>query len=107
MLGCLVNFARSLRVHGDFLLRLQLTRFGSFLLEARDASFGIYQLLAASKERVAARANFNAQVAFMRRTCPKCRSASTNHIYFVISGMNSCFHSFESFQSTAAHLRCK
>src|ERR1700733_1067541 len=82
---------------------------GVFLLgvlsaEALDAAGGVHQLLFAGEERMAARANFYADITLMGGPRHKCIAAGTVHAYFVVCGMNSCFHGpkprFESLDST-------
>src|SRR5450432_1333618 len=65
---------------------------GVLAAEALHAAGGVHQLLLAGEEGVAVRANFNADVALVRRTGHKCVAARAMHAYFVISGMNGCFH---------------
>ena len=60
--------------------------------EALDAAGSIDQLLLASKKRVATRANFYVDVAFVRGTRGETVPTRAVHAYFVICGMNSCLH---------------
>src|SRR5208282_631640 len=60
--------------------------------EALDAAGGIHQLLFAGKERMATRADFNADVASVSRPGHKNIAARAMHAHIVISGMNGCFH---------------
>src|SRR5271170_6056399 len=63
------------------------------LREALDAACRIDQLLLAGEERVAVRADFDAQhVAFDGRARRKSVAAGAVHGYFVIVGMNTGFH---------------
>src|SRR5271154_65845 len=63
------------------------------LREALDAASRIDQLLLAGEERVAVRADFDAQhVAFDGRARGKSVAAGAVHGYFVIVGMNTGFH---------------
>jgi len=62
------------------------------LLKLIDAARGVNQLLAAGEERVAVGANFNADVALMRRARLKHVSTGADYIELVISGVNSSFH---------------
>ena len=82
----------SVKIRGQRSVLLRRFRFGVFTAEALDAAGGVHELLLAGEERVAIRANFNADVAFMGRASHECIAARTMHANFVISWMNSCFH---------------
>ena len=73
---------------------LLLSRLGLGVLPAESlhAAGSIDQLLLAGKEWMAARADFYADVALMRRPGGKRVAARAMHTDFVIRGMNSCFH---------------
>jgi hypothetical protein len=90
----LLNFARRFRYIGGFLLSLHFFRFRSLFLEAINAAFGIDELLPAREEGVAARTNFNAQIAFMRGTGSEGRSARADYLHIVVGGVNPGFHCF-------------
>ena len=63
------------------------------LFELIDTSTGINQLLLAREERMAIAANiYFHNVAVFRRTGLKSSSTSASYSYFVIFGMNICFH---------------
>src|SRR5690348_9643397 len=68
---------------------------GGFLVfpaEALHASGGVHQLLLAGKERVAIRADFQADIALVGGPGGKCIAARTVHADFFILGMDSCLH---------------
>src|SRR5271169_3368780 len=65
---------------------------GILAAEALHASSGIHQLLLAGEERMAGRADFYADIAFVGRPRDKRIAARAMHTHFVISGMNGCFH---------------
>ena len=66
---------------------------GIFLLEALDATRGVDQLLFAGEERVAVRADFDAEhVAFDGRARLERIAAGAVHRYRMIVGMNTGFH---------------
>lgn len=62
--------------------------------EAFDAAGGVHQLLFAGKERMASRADFEADIAFVSGPCRKRISAGAVNAHFVVSGMNRCLHCF-------------
>ena len=62
------------------------------LIEAIDSPGSIDQLLLAGKERVASRANFDVQVAFLGRAGLERLAASAGNIYFDVFWVNSWFH---------------
>jgi hypothetical protein len=61
-------------------------------VEALYAAFSVNQLLTAGEEGVATGADFNADVAFVRRTAPEDVAAGADDVDFVVSGMNPCLH---------------
>ena len=63
-----------------------------FALKAIYAASRIDQFLFACKERVAARANFNADVAFMGGTRLEGVLTRTDNVDLVVGGMDSSFH---------------
>src|SRR5208283_5400460 len=63
-----------------------------FFLEAVDAAFGIDQLLLAGEERMAAGADFHADIALMRGARLELVAAGANHIHFFVSRVDSRFH---------------
>ena len=69
---------------------------GVLLLEAINATFGIHQFLTTSKEWMAVRADFHADIAFVRRAGWKRMSARTGDFHFVVSGMYPSFHCTDS-----------
>ena len=80
---------RSVRIRGLLLRRFG---FGVFAAEALDAAGGVDQLLLAGEEWMAARADFNADVALMGGAGHKRIAARAVHTDFVIGRMNCCFH---------------
>src|SRR6516162_6802510 len=62
------------------------------LLKPVDPSGRIYQLLSASKERVAGGADFHADIAFVRGARFKGMSAGADDVNFVVCGVNTCLH---------------
>ena len=81
-----------LRKRSRLALFLDQLRFLRFLLEAVDAAFGIDEFLASGEERVAARANFHADVALVSRARTELIPAGTGHIDFLVLGVDPCFH---------------
>src|ERR1022692_4790300 len=67
-------------------------RFLVLPLELVDAAGGVHQLLLTGEERVAGRADFHADIAFMRRARLEGMAAGADHIQFVVSGVNSDLH---------------
>jgi hypothetical protein len=67
---------------------------GVFLFETIDAAGRIHKLLFAREERVAARADFDADVAFVGGSSFERVSARADHIHLVIGRVNSSFHDF-------------
>ena len=67
---------------------------GGFVLPLKpvDPSGRIYQLLSASKERVAGGADFHADIAFVRGARFKGMSAGADDVNFVVCGVNTCLH---------------
>ena len=63
-----------------------------FLLETIDAAFGVNQLLLPGKKRVATGADFNTDVAFVRRAGAEFVSAGASHIHFFVGGVDTRFH---------------
>jgi hypothetical protein len=74
-------------------LLLQIFGFLQFFHEPVYAAFRVHQLLPPGEKRMAVRADFHAEVAFMRRARFEGATASAGHIHFVVGGMNSGFHS--------------
>ena len=73
------------------------------LLKPVDPSGRIYQLLSASKERVAGGADFHADIALVRGARPESVSARADNICLIIGRVNTSFHGekeipFENFQ---------
>ena len=66
--------------------------FAVFAAEALDAAGGVNQFLLAGEERVARRANFYADVAFVRGTRGKGAAARAMHADFMVRRMDSCLH---------------
>lgn len=66
-----------------------------FLVEFFNSACCIEQLLFARKERVAGRANFDFQITG-GAACFKSIAAGTGDCHFVIFGMDSTFHFFDS-----------
>jgi hypothetical protein len=60
-----VNLLGRVGVRGGFLLSLNLASLRELFLEPVNASFGVYELLTASEERVAAGTDFDAEVTLM------------------------------------------
>jgi len=79
---------------GRCVAQLLLCGFGLGVLaaEALDPAGGIHKLLLAGEERMAGRADFYVDVAFMGRSCGKAAAARAHDAYFVVSGMNGCLH---------------
>src|ERR1700676_4121000 len=78
---------------------------GVFAPEALYTTGGVPQLLLAGEERMAVRADFDADVALMSGAGHKSVAARAMHAHFVVCGMNSWFHRsvqsrFESLDST-------
>src|SRR4051812_3197489 len=61
-------------------------------VKALDTAGRVYQLLFAGEERVAIRADFQADVALVGRTGSEHVAARAMHAHFVIRGVNSCLH---------------
>ena len=70
-----------------------------FLRETLDAARRIHQLLLSGEERVAAGADFHADIALMRGPCLERVTACADHIDFFVSGVDSCFHVAGNFLS--------
>src|SRR4051812_10254747 len=84
--GCLLRISKNLRaLFGSVRLRV-------LTVKALDAAGRIYQLLFPGEERVAVRADFQADVALVGRTGSKHVAARAMHAHFVIRGVNSCLH---------------
>jgi len=66
-------------------------RFGVFAAEALDAARSVDQLLLAGEKRVAVRADFRVDVAFVRGTGSEAVATGTNDANFVVVGVNSLF----------------
>ena len=60
--------------------------------EAFDAAGRVDNLLLAGEERMAVRTDFNVYVTAMGATSQKTVAARALHAYFVITGMDCCFH---------------
>ena len=73
-------------------LLLYWFRLGVLAAEALDSAGGIHKLLLAGEERMAGRADFYVDVAFMGRSCGKAAAARAHNAYFVVSGMDGCLH---------------
>ena len=69
---------------------------GVLLLETVDASGGIDELLFACEEGVAARADFDADVAFVGGASFERVSARADHVHLVVCRVNSSFHFISS-----------
>src|SRR5882762_5758494 len=67
---------------------------GLFVLAAEtlDASGGVHQLLLAGKERMAIGADFHVDRALVRGPGNELVAARAVYAYFIVSGMNRCFH---------------
>src|SRR5579872_2591354 len=61
-------------------------------LEPVDTSSRVHQLLTAREKRVAGRADFHADVAFMRGTGLESMSAGAGDVDFVVRGVNTSLH---------------
>jgi hypothetical protein len=66
------------------------------LLELVDAAGGIDQLLLSGKERVAVRADFDADVVLVGGSCAERMSARADHVHLIVGRVNSSFHWFTS-----------
>ena len=62
-------------------------------LEPLDPSGGVQQLLAAGVKRVAARADFHADVALVRGARPEGAPAGARDVQFIVSRVNASLHS--------------
>ena len=71
---------------------LLLFCFGVLAAEALDAAGGIHKLLLAGEERVAGRANFHVDVAFVRGTRGETVAARALDADFLVRWMGCCFH---------------
>src|SRR4051794_16136117 len=65
-------------------------------LKLIDASGGIDQLLLTREERVAARADFDADVSLVRGSGAERMTARADYVYLVVCGVDSSFHGFTS-----------
>src|SRR5207302_9913844 len=88
--ACRFHLVRSALPRNLSLLRA--TRADVFLFEPVDAAGGVHQLLAAREERVAGRADFHADIAFVRRASLEDVPASANHVQLIVSGVNASLH---------------
>src|SRR5271155_5406848 len=88
----LLSFASFLGNGNSLLLGLQLFCLGKLLLEPVDASLRVDELLATGKERMAARANFNVHVSLMGGAGTETRATRTDHVDFVVCGVDAGFH---------------
>jgi len=87
-------------VRALFCTRLRrLTSLFILAAEALDASGGVDQLLFAGEKRVAVGADFQMDIALMRRSGGKRVPASAHDADFVVCGMNLFFHLGPSFGS--------
>ena len=85
-----------------FQLKLLCSQFGGlfgalflvFLFKAVDATSGVDQLLFAGEERVAARTDFDADVAFVGGACFERVLTRTNNVHLIVGGVDSSFHLF-------------
>jgi hypothetical protein len=73
-------------------LGLKQLGLGEILLEAIDAAFRIDELLTASEKRMTVRANFHADIAFVSRTRTERVGTRTDHVDFLVVGVDACFH---------------
>jgi hypothetical protein len=87
-----MNAFRVLGVDCCFLLGLQFLRLSEFLLEAIDSAFGVYQLLPAGEKRMAAGADFDAQIASVRGASVEMGATRANDIHFLVGRVDSGFH---------------
>src|SRR5438477_2671872 len=71
--------------------------FSVLAAEALDASGGVHEFLLAGEKRVAIRADFHVDIAFVRGPGAECIAARAEHANFVVRGMNSCLHGISSF----------
>src|SRR5205814_4983816 len=78
--------------YGDLFRGLGVPYLLILLLEAVHAAFRVDQLLASGKERMAVRADFNADIALMRRARPELVPAGADDVNFFVSGMDAGFH---------------
>jgi hypothetical protein len=62
-----------------------------FLLELINSAAGIQELLLAGEERMAAGANFDAQL-FLGRASFKGVAAGAGHLSYIVLGLNCCLH---------------
>lgn len=62
-----------------------------FLLELINSAAGIQELLLAGEERMAAGANFDAQL-FLGRSSFKGVAAGAGHLSYIVLGLNCCLH---------------
>jgi hypothetical protein len=65
-------------------------------LEFIDASGGIDQLLLTGEKRVAAGANFDADVVFIGGSCTERMSARADYVHLIVCGVDSSFHGLTS-----------
>src|SRR5689334_1352530 len=67
---------------------------GLFVLAAEtlDTAGGVHQLLLAGKKRMAIGADFHVDRALVRGPCNELVAARAVYAYFIVSGMNRCFH---------------
>jgi len=103
-----MHLSRGLGVRGRLLLGLHLKRLRVLLLEAVDAPFRVHKFLPPGEKRMATRANFDAQIAFVSRTSLERRTARAGHVHFIVGGMNPCFHFGNPFENGWVHpiLQC-
>jgi vancomycin permeability regulator SanA len=66
--------------------------FRVFAAEAFYAAGGVHELLLAGKEGMAGGADFNADIALMRRARYKCVPAGAMNADLAVVRMDSCFH---------------
>lgn len=100
LLGCVLCAGRGLLLCRA--LRRKFPGLCVFLLKSVDAAFGINQFLPSREERVTARANFYANIAFVGGTCFERGSARADNVHFTIGRMNAGFHVFNGVLSNEA-----
>jgi hypothetical protein len=77
-----------------FLLGLLGSGFLIFTLETIHAAGRIYQLLFSGEEGMAARADFNSDIAFVSGPGFERVAARANHVHLIVGRVNSSFHDF-------------
>jgi len=66
--------------------------FAVFAAEALHSAGGIHQFLLAGKERMAIRADFYVNIAFVGGSGAECVSACAMDAHFLVCGMDRCLH---------------